>query len=81
MPERLSINIGVPGKEDDEVVWVPLTLAEVIEWIKKKPYDEHVKQALIKQASRYPGQALRDFVNNIGKQIARIQRQKRQEEK
>ncbi len=78
--ERMNLNFGIPGDKKNKPVWVPLTLAEVTEWLKTRPYPEDVKAELIKRASRYPGNALRDFVTNISAQVAGIQGQRRKEQ-
>jgi hypothetical protein len=76
---RINPLVNIPGRDTSKPVWVPPTLHEVIEWIQTRPYDEHIKAELVKTASKYPGNALRDFVNNLAHHVARIQRKRKEE--
>ena len=78
--ERLHLNFGIPGDKKDKPGGVPRALAEVPTGVNNKPYPDDIKAELVKRASRYPGHALRDFVNNIATHVAGIQAKRKKEQ-
>lgn len=78
---RTNIRLKIPGdRKNKPLVIVPLTLAEVIDWIKAQPYDENTKHGLITKASAYPGQALRTFMKDIDQHINSIVSKRQEKE-
>lgn len=71
MQEAENLRFNISGGGNGGSSFIKTTLKNVYDAIDEKVFDEDVKESLKKAASNYPFQALRSFVLNIDRHIAK----------
>lgn len=77
--QKVNARMSVPNKPRTHLTIVPLSMDEVIDFIKSRGYDTYTTAELLKKAATYPQSALRNFCSNIERHIASITKIKREE--